>query len=346
MAGEAVAGVSLDDLHRHVLRLRRVDERLLGLQRQGRIGFYGPATGQEAVAVGAALAIERRDWVFPALREAGVMLVRGYPLPLYVAQLFGSALDPMKGRQMPSHMASRSVNQVSWSSSIGTQLPHAVGAAHAARLRGHDIVALAFLGDGATSHPDFHAALNFAGLWAAPVVFVCQNNRYAISVPVARQTASASLAVKAQAYGFAGEIVDGNDARAVYAAVLRAAHKARSGGGPTLLECSTYRIGPHSTSDDPSRYRPDSEVASWEAKDPLTRLRAALRAESTFDEEREATLLAAVDHELDQAIREAESAPRPALSSLFDDVYCVPPWHLREQRAELVTASSDARARS
>ena len=325
----------LQELYRHTVRLRRVDERLLGLQRQGRIGFYGPASGQEAVAVGAGLALENRDWVFQALRESGVMLVRGYALSAYVAQLFGNELDPMKGRQMPSHMASRAVKQVSWSSCIATQLPHAVGAARAMQLAGDRAVALAFMGDGATSSPDFHAALNFAGIWRAPVVFVCQNNGYAISVPTTRQTASESFAIKARAYGFDGETIDGNDAPVVHDAVQRALARARAGDGPTLIECLTYRLGPHSTSDDPTRYRPAGEIERWLERDPIVVLRRRLTEAGAFDEALEPRWLREVDEELDLAIQSSESAARPALSTLFDDVYAERPWHLAEQRQSL-----------
>jgi pyruvate dehydrogenase E1 component alpha subunit/2-oxoisovalerate dehydrogenase E1 component alpha subunit len=334
---DAPVGLVLE-LYRHALRLRRIDERLLGLQRQGRIGFYGPCTGQEAVAAGAALALEPRDWVFPALRESGVMLVRGYALGAYVAQLFGCALDAMRGRQMPSHMASRSVNQVSWSSCIGTQLPHAVGVARAMQLASDGAVVLAFLGDGATSAPDFHAALNFAGLWRAPVVFVCQNNGYAISVPSSRQTASDGFAIKARAYGFDGETVDGNDALAVFSAVGAAVARARRGQGPTLLECLTYRVGPHSTSDDPTRYRPAGEAEAWAARDPISLLERQLRDCGADDADLAGRLRTEVDAELDRAISAAEAAPAPPLSSLFDDVYAQRPWHLGEQ-AERAGAS-------
>src|ERR1700716_1223305 len=179
---------------------------------------------------------------------------------------------------MPSHMASKSVNQVSWSSCIGTQLPQAVGAAMAARIKGDRAVIAAYLGDGATSEGDFHVAMNFAGVFKAPVVFICQNNHWAISVPTARQTASESIAVKAVAYGFPGVKVDGNDAVAVYAAVKEAVARARTGGGPTLVECDTYRIGAHSSSDDPTRYRDEREVEQWKKRDPIDLLRGRLNA--------------------------------------------------------------------
>jgi pyruvate dehydrogenase E1 component alpha subunit/2-oxoisovalerate dehydrogenase E1 component alpha subunit len=192
------------------------------------------------------------------LRESYVMLVRGFPLARYLAQDFASSLDVAKGRQMPSHQSARAVNVVSWSSCIATQLPQAVGMALAARKRGCDDIALAFLGDGATSHPDFHAALNFAGVFKAPCVFVCQNNQFAISVPVERQSGNPLLFQKAHAYGLPGERVDGNDAELVLEVLSRAAARARAGQGPSFVELLTYRLGPHSSSDDPTRYRDES----------------------------------------------------------------------------------------
>src|SRR6188768_718900 len=228
------------ELYRHLRRVRLLDERLVQLQRQGRVGFHGSCAGQEVAPVAAALALRAGDWIFPALRESYAMLVRGFPLELYLAQDFATSLDVSKGRQMPSHQSSRSVNVVSWSSCIATQLPHAVGMALAARKRGQSDIALAFLGDGATSHPDFHAALNMAGVLAAPCVFVCQNNQFAISVPVERQSGNPLLFQKAWAYGIPGERIDGNDAELVLAVLQQAAERARSGQGPSFIECLTY----------------------------------------------------------------------------------------------------------
>lgn len=323
-------------IFRELCRIRRVDERLALLQRQGRIGFHGSARGQEAVPVASAFAVEPTDWVFPALRESAVMLVRGFPLTDYLAQMFGSARDVQKGRQMPSHLASRRVHQVSWSSCIATQLPHAVGMAWAAARAGDRAIALAFLGDGATSHPDFHAALNMAGVLRAGVVFVCQNNQYALSVPVARQTAAASFAIKARAYGFPGRRVDGNDALAVLLAVREAADRARAGAGPTLVECVTYRQGAHSSSDDPSRYRTAAEEAAWAARDPVRLLARHLAVEGAHGPETEAQLVDAVDRELDGALGVVEADPPPARETIFDDVYARRPWSLAEQAAELL----------
>jgi pyruvate dehydrogenase E1 component alpha subunit/2-oxoisovalerate dehydrogenase E1 component alpha subunit len=318
-------------LFRELLRARRVDERLLAMQRQGKIGFFGSAFGQEAIPVAAGFVLAPHDWVFPALREGAVMLVRGFPLVDYFAQMFGSARDVLKGRQMPSHAASRRVKQVSWSSSIGSQLPHAVGMALAARRSGDSAIALAFMGEGATSTPDFHAALNFAGVFRAPVVFVCQNNHYALSLPAERQTRSASFAVKASAYGLPGRRVDGNDALAVELALRQACERARSGLGPTLVECVTYRRGPHSSSDDPSRYRSAAEEEAWVARDPVALLRRHLAAQGLLGLDDEARLAAAIDAEISAALAVAEADPPPARETLFEDVYARVPWHLAEQ---------------
>lgn len=321
-------------MFRHMLRVRLLEERLAALQRRGEIGFFGSSLGQEAVPVAAAFAVAPEDWVFPALREGAVMLVRGFPLVTYLAQMVGSARDVQKGRQMPSHQASRSVRQVSWSSSIGTQLPHAVGMALAAARAGDGALALAFMGEGATSTPDFHAALNLAGVFRARVVFVCQNNHYALSVPACRQTRAASFALKARAYALAGRRVDGNDALAVYRAVREGAERARSGLGATLVECVTYRRGPHSSSDDPSRYRSASEEAGWAERDPLALLRRHLMLEGALGPADETALASALETEIGAAVTLALSDPPPARETLFADVYARMPWNLAEQSRE------------
>ncbi|RYZ05333.1 MAG: 3-methyl-2-oxobutanoate dehydrogenase [Myxococcales bacterium] len=324
------------ELYRHLRRVRLLDERLVQLQRQGRVAFHGSCAGQEAAPVAAGLALEPSDWIFPALRESYVMLVRGYPLARYLAQDFGSSLDPSKGRQMPSHQSARAVNVVSWSSCIGTQLPQAVGMALAAKHQRKPHVCMVFLGDGATSHPDFHAALNFAGVFRAPCVFVCQNNQFAISVPVERQSANSLLYQKAAAYGLPGERVDGNDPELVLAAMRSAAARARAGDGPSFLECLTYRVGPHSSSDDPSRYRDETVTAAWLARDPIALVRRRLLEAGELDEPSDDALTLELTEELDEAVRAAEQAPPPPVSSLFDDVYAKRPWHLVEQAAELL----------
>jgi pyruvate dehydrogenase E1 component alpha subunit/2-oxoisovalerate dehydrogenase E1 component alpha subunit len=322
-------------MYREMKRVRLLDERMVMLQRQGRVGFYGACTGQEAAVVATGLAAAPEDWIFPALRENAVMLVRGFPLVSYIAQVYGSDADTLKGRQMPAHISARSVNQVSWSSCIGTQLPHAVGAAWAARIKGDSVVTLGFMGDGATSESDFHAALNFAGIFQLPTVFVCQNNQWAISVPLAKQTASATLAMKAPSYGIPGIRVDGNDVIAVHHVLSEAIARARRGEGPTFIELLTYRVAPHSTSDDPTRYRSNAEVEVWLRRDPLDRLVRFLRSQNLLSDEDEARLEQETAREIRDAIEVVEASGPPPLSSLFEDVYAERPWHLTEQCEEL-----------
>ena len=325
---------TLLSLFRGMLRIRLIDERMMLHQRQGRIGFYGSCTGQEATPVAVAEALDPRDWIFPGLREGAAMLHRGYPLVPYLAQVFGNAVDPTKGRQMPSHQADRSVNQVSWSSVIGTQLSQAVGAAMAAKFKGDKTVIVGFCGDGATSSSEFHMAMNFAGVYKPPVVLICQNNQWAISVPASRQTASKTIAVKARAYGFPGVRVDGNDAVAVYRATKEAVDRARKGGGPTFIESLTYRIGAHSSSDDPTRYRDPREVEQWIKRDPIEHMRKVLRDEDLLSESAEEKLKAQLQEEIAKAVTEAEAAPPPPLETMFQDLYETEPPHYAEQRAE------------
>jgi pyruvate dehydrogenase E1 component alpha subunit/2-oxoisovalerate dehydrogenase E1 component alpha subunit len=325
-------------MQRELLRIRVLDARMIVLQRQGRVGFYGACTGQEAVPIATGLAVHANDWVLPALREQAIMLVRGFPLTTFVAQVFGNSGDVLKGRQMPSHPSGKLVRQVSWSSCIGPQIPQAVGIAWAAKLRKTDDVAIGFMGDGATSEPDFHAAMTFAGVHQTPSVLICQNNGWSISVPTSRQTASPTIAVKGKAYGVPSVRVDGNDVVAVYMVVKQAVEKARSGGGPTFIECVTYRIGAHSTSDDPTRYRSNEEVERWKRRDPVERLHKFLVARGLTDDDKRAAIEAELDAEVVAAIKEVEPMPPPPRESLFDDVYQELPWHLREQRAELLAS--------
>jgi pyruvate dehydrogenase E1 component alpha subunit/2-oxoisovalerate dehydrogenase E1 component alpha subunit len=323
------------ELYRAMRRIRNLDDRMQALQRQGRVGFYGTCTGQEAVPVALGFALRHSDWVFPALRESSVMLVRGFPLETYIAQVFGNERDVLKGRQMPSHMSGRAVNVVSWSSCIGTQLTHAVGAAWAAKLRGDSMVSVGCLGDGATSSADFHSALNFAQVFRVPCVFVCQNNQWAISTPAARQSNTSTFAERAQAYAMLAERIDGNDACGLYTSFLSAIERARSGQGPTFLECVTYRVGAHSTSDDPTLYRSEAEVAEWRLRDPIARLRRQLEAQGVLDAQRAEAVDRELTAELDAALANVANAPPPPRASLFDDVYANLPEHLLEQRREL-----------
>lgn len=326
-----VPEADLRAMHRHMLKMRQLDQRMLSLQRQGRIGFYGMATGQEASVTGSAYPLKPTDWVFHALRETGVCLWRGTTVKEFVCQLIGNSGDVLIGRQMPMHFSDRKVNSVAWSSVIGTQLPHAMGAAYAAKLQGHDTVCVGYIGDGGTSIGDFHAAMNFAAVWRTPNVFFCQNNQWAISVPLTAQTVSSSIAIKAEAYGMPGLRVDGNDLLAVIAAMREAVDRARSGGGPTFIESVTFRMGGHSSSDDPTRYRDPELVRTWEKRDPVARFGTWLRAKGLLTDADVATWTAEIDAEISAAITEAEALPPPGIETIFTDVYAEMPAHLREQ---------------
>ncbi|MHB8351510.1 MAG: thiamine pyrophosphate-dependent dehydrogenase E1 component subunit alpha [Thermoplasmata archaeon] len=302
---------------------RRLDDRMLALQRQGRIGFYGPATGQEAVSVGAGLISRPEDWVVPGLREQLVALVRGHDLGRYVDHLFANGQDPARGRQMPCHPTAREVHYVSMSSVIGTQITHGVGLAWSLRHARATGVAFTFFGDGATSSNDFHAGLNLAGVFGLPIVFCLTNNQWAISVPVARQTHVAQLADKAVAYGFPGRRVDGTDVVAVMAELIRARELAAAGGGPTLLEFLLYRMTPHSSSDDPGRYQAADWMARAIALDPYRRLAALLEATGLLDEAGRRKMGEAAEQKVREAIRAAESVAPPAADTLTSDVWAL-----------------------
>lgn len=323
-------------LYRIMVLARNLDTRGLQLQRSGRIGFFIGGIGQEAAHIGSAYALKPEDWVFPAYREIGSMLLRGITLKQLLNHYFANAEDVQKGREITNLFGIRSVNYVTGSAPIATQIPHAVGAGLAAKLRGDAVVTMAYFGDGATSENDFHAGMNFAGVFKTPTIFFCQNNHWAISLPVERQTASETIAVKAKAYGFEGVRVDGNDILAVYRTTEEAVDKARRGEGPTLIEAVTYRMGPHSSSDDPKRYRTEEELAEWQKRDPLVRFRRYLEKKGIWSEADEKNAQDDANRELDETVAYAEKLPRPALETLFTDVYAEMPWYLKEQLRELL----------
>jgi 2-oxoisovalerate dehydrogenase E1 component alpha subunit len=329
-------------LYRLMVLSRQLDERMIGMQRQGRIGFYIGAIGEEATVLGSARAMEPHDWLFPSYREHSGALLRGLPLATFVCDLLGNAGDAMLGHQMPCHEAWEPGRFASISSPIATQIPQAVGAAWAARIKGEEMVSLAWFGEGATSANDFHAGLNFAGVRKVPVVFLCRNNGWAISVPREVQTGSETIAQKAVAYGMTGVRVDGNDALAVYAATRRARQRAAAGEGPTLVECVTYRVEGHSTSDDPRAYRPAELVEPWRRKDPILRMRLFLRQRGLLDDEADARLREEEKQRILAAVREAEAHPaKPPLESMFEGVYAEPMWQQREQLEELRAACAE-----
>ena len=328
----------IQDLYRLMVTNRILDERLVTLQRQGRIGFHIGSIGEEAAIIGSAAALKAEDWLFPCYREAGAALLRGMPLQKFVNNMYGNAEDPVKGRQMPCHWFDREHNMPSVSSPIGTQITHAVGAAMAAKIKGDRVVCLTYFGEGATSSNEFHVGANFAGVFKAPAILFCRNNQWAISVPFHRQTGSPDIATKALAYGLAGVKVDGNDIFAVMKVTRDAVERARRGEGATLIEAVSYRLSGHSTSDDPRVYRKDEEVAPWQKKDPIDRMKKFLRKKGWFDEKADEKMRADINEEILAAIAKAEALPPPPLESIFEDVYeTVPPW-LEEQKNELLAA--------
>ncbi len=332
-------GLSVDEvvfLYRAMLRARLLDERLVLLQRQGRIGFHIGCLGEEASILGSAYAMRENDWIFPCYREFAAALLRGMPLQRYIDNMFGNANDPVKGRQMPDHICWKKGKFTSVSSPIGTQITQAVGFAWAAKLKKDDLATLVYFGDGATSSNEFHNGMNFAGVFKTPVVFLCRNNGWAISVPTERQTASRTFAEKGVAYGIPGIRVDGNDLFAMVKVTRDAVAKAARGEGSTLIEALTYRLSGHSTSDDPKAYRPEAGMDPWRRLDPIPRVRAYLVRLGALTATQDAEIEAEVDAELKAAIVEAEKTPPPALETMFEDVFGELPWHLVEQRDELL----------
>lgn len=321
-------------IHEMTVRYRIIDERMTALQRQGRVGFHVGAAGEEATIVASAAALRPQDWIFSCYREVAAAMWRGFELQAYVDNMYGNSNDVAEGRQMPDHITAKAAHFAAVSSIIGTQITNAVGFAWAAKQRREDLVTAVYFGDGATSANDFHGGMTFAGVFKLPVVFLLRNNQWAISVPISRQTAAHRLSDKAIGYGVPALRCDGNDALAVYAAVSKAVSRAASGGGPTLVEMLTYRLGAHTTSDDPSVYRTDAEVEEHKRHDPVKRLRRYLEVMDGWSQSQEDQLVSQVKAELQACIDRAEKTPKPALSTIFDKVYEKQPLHLIEQQTE------------
>jgi pyruvate dehydrogenase E1 component alpha subunit len=323
-------------LYQGMLTSRLLDEQLMPLQRQGRISHYFEARGQEAGPIAGAHVLDKSDYFVQGLREGAAAVYRGLPLAKYIAQILGTANDSGRGRQMPCHIGASSIRHVSTSSCVASQIPHATGLAMAAKICRDKTVALCFFGDGATSEDDFHAGLNFAGVYKPPVVFVCQNNQFAISTPVSVQTQSATLALKGLAYAVPSLRVDGNDVLAMLVAIRAAVEKARAGEGPTFIEAVTYRLGAHSSADDPTHYRDRREHSAWQNRDPLLRFGQWLRLRGVLSAEAEDAARTRIAKQIRAAIATEEAAGPPPTSSLFDDVYGQPTWLLAEQRTALL----------
>lgn len=322
---------ALEHAYRTIVMMRLLHDRATALQRTGRIHSWLGCFGQEGAIIGSGLATAPEDWIFPSYREHAVALVRGIPIRKLMDHLFGNRADNVKGRNLPPEYSFKEVNFVSISAPVGTQVPQAVGAAYAAKLKGDKAAVITYFGDGTASSGDVLVSLNFAGVWKVPVVFFCQNNGWAISVPTRLQTASPTIAGRAEAFGFEGVQVDGNDLLAVYGVTKRALEKARSGGGPTLIEAITYRVGPHSTSDDPSAYRDESECAPWRERDPILVFERQLAALGLWTPEYGEQVREACNAALLEATKEAAEAGVPDIDTIFTEVYAEQPWHIREQ---------------
>lgn len=319
-----------------VLYNRVFDQRMILLQRQGRLGFYLTSTGEESTIVGSAFCLQFNDPIFLSYRELGSLLIRGVPKDKILDQLFGNEDDLSKGRQMPVHYAFKEFNIPSISSPVATQLPHACGFAYAAKHKKTGQIALAYTGEGSISEGDFHMALNFSGAFKVPAVYIIRNNGYAISTPESVQTAAETLASRGIGYGVPGVQVDGNDILAVIKIVREAVERARSGFGPSLIEALTYRLGAHSTSDDPSGYRTKEEEAQWATQDNLHRLQKHGQWRGVWSEEIANEKSKEYEAEITDLIKKAEAKPLPSLDSLFEGVYQNISPLLQKQKEEYI----------
>ncbi len=326
----AIKDISEDDIltmYRWMVFSRKWDAKALSLQRQGRLGTIASIRGQEASNIGPAMALGPNDWYVPAFRESGGQLVVGYNPEDLMAYWGGDeeGMKPPEGKNvMPTCIT------------VGSHLVHGAGIAFAAKIRGDDSAVLTSSGDGSTSQGDFHTALNFAGVYELPIVFVIQNNQWAISVPRSKQTASETLAEKADVYGFKGRLVDGNDIFAVYLTIKELLDQARSDHKPSLVELYTYRMGDHTTSDDAGRYRTDEMVEPWRDKDPIDRLRTYMEAELGWNEEKESEMDEELTGQVEEAVKKYENKSHPEPKEMFDYTFQEMPWHVREERAELL----------
>jgi pyruvate dehydrogenase E1 component alpha subunit len=323
----------VERLYELMVLTRTFDDLALKLQREGRIGTYPSNRGQEATQVASAYALGESDWIFPAFREGGAYLTRGWPLDMLYQYWAGDE----RGSRLPDDTRIFTI-----AVPVGTQIPHAVGFAWAAKLKGDNIAVLVYLGDGATSEGAVHEGMNFAGVFKVPVVILCQNNQWAISVPRSKQTAAKTLAQRAIGYGFEGLQVDGNDVFAVYKATKEALEKARSGNGPTLIECLTYRMGDHTTSDDAQRYRTSQEMKEWAARDPIDRLRKYMKKSGLWSDEYESKVQSEASEKVQMAIEKFESVKPPDVKDLFSWTFAELTPNLKRQYEDLVRSKREA----
>jgi pyruvate dehydrogenase E1 component subunit alpha len=330
----AIKGISEEEIlkmYRLMVFTRLWNSKALSLQRQGRLGTLASVRGQEASNVGMGLALEPDDWFAPAFREYGAQFARGMD-PVAMFRYWGG---DERGNQSPKNTLPACIT-------VGSHLCHALGIAFAAKIRGDKIAVLSSSGDGSTSQGDFHESLNFAGVYKLPVVFAIQNNHWAISVPVEKQTGSETLGEKACAYGIDGFRVDGNDVFAVYLTIRERLNEARSNFHPSLVELVTYRMDDHTTSDDAGRYRTEEMLAPWKAKDPIDRMRKYLTAKRGWDDKKEAGLQEEITAKIEEAVTAFEETEPPNPAEIFNHMYYEMPWHLKEQRQQMLGQLGEA----
>ena len=314
---------------------RVLDERMVASQRQGRLSFYMSALGEEAASVGGAAGLKDQDMIMAQYREQGALMFRGFSLENFMNQMFSNSKDLGKGRQMPIHYGSKELNYMTVSSPLGTQIPQATGYAYGQKLQGLDEVTICYFGEGAASEGDFHAGLNMAAVQEAPVIFFCRNNGYAISTPSDEQFKGNGIASRGVGYGIKTLRIDGNDILAVILATQTARQYALKENAPVLIEAMSYRLGAHSTSDDPSGYRTREEEAVWQANDPILRMKNWMLKQNWWDETQETELFEQYREEVLAAVKVSEKIDKPHLDTLISDVYDTPPVHLQAQLDEL-----------
>ena len=325
----------------YMMKLRIFDDRMIKMQRTGKLSFYMRSFGEEAVAIAQTMALETQDWVFPSYRQPGAQFVRERDMVSMICHCIGNTEDNVRGRQMPVHYTYKEGRFISISSPVGTQFSQAVGVAMASAYQEKDEVCISWLGDGTSAQGDYHYALNFASTFKPPVILNVVNNQWAISTHANLATGGRTFAERGLAYDIPSFRVDGNDFLALYSITKWARERASAGLGPTHIEVYTYRAGAHSSSDDPSAYRPNDEAACWPGGDPIQRLKEHLMLIGEWDEEKHEALAQKIDDEVMTAYKEAcefgdlASGPYPPASTIFTEVYESVPWHIQEQREEL-----------
>ena len=349
-SGEWDPKISADELIEgleHMVRMRIFDERLMKLQRTGKLSFYMRSFGEEAVAIAQTMALETQDWIFPSYRQPGAQFVRGRDMVSMICHCLGNVEDNVKGRQMPVHYTYKEGRYISVSSPVGTQFSQSIGVAMASQYKGLDECCITWIGDGSSSEGDYHYAINFASVFKPPVILNVVNNQWAISTHTNLASGNPTFAARGLAYNLPSFRVDGNDFLALYSVTKWARERASSGAGATHIEVLTYRAGAHSSSDDPSRYRPKEEQDAWPGGDPIKRLVGHLIAIGEWSEEKQDELETRIDSEVMAAYKEAvkfgdlDNGPHPSNDSIFTEVYEEVPWHLQEQWDEMKRFSGD-----